>query len=94
MPATVVKIEFLADLDDEPNKATVTFDGYEHLAVACLDKGPNDFIFTAARGDPLRVGPFQRDAWNSAYVAPRRVAACRGIGSRKLPRPFRSALRG
>ncbi len=43
---------------------------HDELVAACVDEGPNDFILTAARGGPLR------------------------IGSRKLPRWFRSAAQG
>lgn len=35
-PAAVIKIEFLADLDDQPNEATITFDDCEQLGAANL----------------------------------------------------------
>jgi hypothetical protein len=35
-PAAVIKIEFLADLDDQPNQATIHFDGCEELGAANL----------------------------------------------------------
>lgn len=35
-PAAVIKIEFLADLDDQPNEATIVFDDCEQLGAANL----------------------------------------------------------